>query len=468
MEFLASRDNWFRPSMVRTGPDGALWVADMYRLVIEHPEWIPKDWQAKIDLRAGSDKGRLYRVYPAQLKPWPVTKLVDLGPKELVAKLETTNGTVRDLVLQQIVERFAGQKTRTPEVGQVADELNRLFRESSRPTTRLGTLCALSLLGELDTLVLRAALEDEHPGVRHRALQLVDDEFLSLDKHLLTAVRKTVDDADSQVRLQAVCTLGDINDPAAMIALAEGIRHDLDRQTHLRAGASSLNAENIDAVTGALAAAALKEGASSLPVVQCLGDTAVALDARLALAQLCRLVVETKSVGDRNQALIAWLDILARHSSSLEKLRAKPHDDLRQYAAAVDTLLDDARRTVADVKAAEQVLRRGNSVAGANSQPASGRAAVARGFAQAANLGRSAISGDRCRCTVHRCRRGRLIARALDDLAPARKRECSTSASRKDWIERLLAALEAKQVAAAEIDATCGAAIAGPFEQDRS
>ncbi len=52
-EFLASSDNWFRPTTIRVGPDGALWVADMYRYVIEHPEWIPKDWQNKLDLRGG-------------------------------------------------------------------------------------------------------------------------------------------------------------------------------------------------------------------------------------------------------------------------------------------------------------------------------------------------------------------------------------------------------------------------------
>ncbi|HZO85989.1 MAG TPA: PVC-type heme-binding CxxCH protein, partial [Verrucomicrobiae bacterium] len=36
-EFLASSDHWFRPTMLRTGPDGALYIADMYRLVLEHP-----------------------------------------------------------------------------------------------------------------------------------------------------------------------------------------------------------------------------------------------------------------------------------------------------------------------------------------------------------------------------------------------------------------------------------------------
>ncbi len=40
-EFLASRDNWFRPTQIKTGPDGALYIADMYRQVIEHPQYIP-------------------------------------------------------------------------------------------------------------------------------------------------------------------------------------------------------------------------------------------------------------------------------------------------------------------------------------------------------------------------------------------------------------------------------------------
>lgn len=56
-EFLASADNWFRPTTIQTGPDGALWVADMYRFVIEHPQWIPKDWQAKLNLAPARTRG---------------------------------------------------------------------------------------------------------------------------------------------------------------------------------------------------------------------------------------------------------------------------------------------------------------------------------------------------------------------------------------------------------------------------
>ena len=61
-EILASSDPWSRPVSARTGPDGAMWIVDMYRFVIEHPEWIPEEWQKVLDLRAGNDRGRIYRL----------------------------------------------------------------------------------------------------------------------------------------------------------------------------------------------------------------------------------------------------------------------------------------------------------------------------------------------------------------------------------------------------------------------
>jgi hypothetical protein len=53
-EFLASTDPWFRPVQVRTGPDGALWVVDMYRYVIEHPIWIPPAVLQTLDTLRGT------------------------------------------------------------------------------------------------------------------------------------------------------------------------------------------------------------------------------------------------------------------------------------------------------------------------------------------------------------------------------------------------------------------------------
>src|SRR5690606_8355605 len=60
-EVFASRDNWSRFTNARPGPDGALYIVDMYRLIIEHPKWIPEAWLKEIeDLRAGSGQGRIY------------------------------------------------------------------------------------------------------------------------------------------------------------------------------------------------------------------------------------------------------------------------------------------------------------------------------------------------------------------------------------------------------------------------
>ena len=39
-DFLTSTDAWFRPVNQYIGPDGALYVVDYYREIIEHPEWI--------------------------------------------------------------------------------------------------------------------------------------------------------------------------------------------------------------------------------------------------------------------------------------------------------------------------------------------------------------------------------------------------------------------------------------------
>src|SRR4029079_10183445 len=81
-EFLASTDHWFRPVQVRTGPDGALYVVDMYRFLIEHPRWVPAARLARIDVRAGADRGRIYRVLPEGQPLRRVRDLTQLVPEK--------------------------------------------------------------------------------------------------------------------------------------------------------------------------------------------------------------------------------------------------------------------------------------------------------------------------------------------------------------------------------------------------
>jgi hypothetical protein len=44
------------------GPDGALYVCDMYRKTIEHPEYLPEATRKLTDFENGKGMGRVYRV----------------------------------------------------------------------------------------------------------------------------------------------------------------------------------------------------------------------------------------------------------------------------------------------------------------------------------------------------------------------------------------------------------------------
>ena len=148
--------------MVRDGPDGALWVADMYRLVIEHPEWIPKEWQARLDLRAGHDKGRIYRIYPQGHRPRPIPRIDRLDAVGRARPLDRSSGTLRELVQQRLVR--AG-RTRAA----VEPLKSLLTRPRSGPQGQLQAREALdgACIGGQGHAA-RGGSGDAHPAVRRR------------------------------------------------------------------------------------------------------------------------------------------------------------------------------------------------------------------------------------------------------------------------------------------------------------
>ncbi len=241
-EFLASDDNWFRPSMCRTGPDGALWISDMYRFVIEHPKWIPLAAQNKLDLRAGDDKGRIYRVYPTGKKPRPIARLDKLDTSGLVAALDSPNGPQRDLAHQMLIWR--GEKT-------AVEPLQKLATESKRPQTRLQALCALDGLNGLADALLLRALADQQPGVRRHAVRLYEPLLRAGVKDGGAAFVLAID-IDPHVRMQVGYALGETKDPAAGEFLAALSDHN-DGDPYVNAALlSSVRKENIAAILGTL------------------------------------------------------------------------------------------------------------------------------------------------------------------------------------------------------------------------
>jgi putative membrane-bound dehydrogenase-like protein len=164
-EFLASTDNWFRPTMLKTGPDGALYVADFYRFVLEHPEWIAPETQARLDLRAGSDKGRLWRVVPVDQPRRPVPNLAKLNTTQLVAALDSPSGWQRDTVQRLLVER--------KDVGAVKP-LEALVKSARNPKGRLQALCVLEGMNSLSPPAVSTALGDKHDGVVEHVFRFLE------------------------------------------------------------------------------------------------------------------------------------------------------------------------------------------------------------------------------------------------------------------------------------------------------
>src|SRR4029079_15763501 len=77
-EFFASGDEWCCPVNLETGPDGAMYVVDMYRQIIEHPEWMPDELKKRPNMRAGWDRGRIYRVVAKNSAREKAPKLSDM------------------------------------------------------------------------------------------------------------------------------------------------------------------------------------------------------------------------------------------------------------------------------------------------------------------------------------------------------------------------------------------------------
>lgn len=197
-EFLASSDNWFRPTMIQVGPDGALWIADMYRYVIEHPEWIPKDWQKKLDLRAGHDLGRIYRVYPEGKKPREIPRMDTMKGEDLVKQLEHPNGWVRDTAHQVLVTMSSKRKA----AEQVGQQLRDVVWTIKSAQAKLHAIYSWESSGGVTKGTLRSLLKDPHPALRKHAIAILDQFSTGAD-----ALDHLEGDGDSQVRLQLAYSL---------------------------------------------------------------------------------------------------------------------------------------------------------------------------------------------------------------------------------------------------------------------
>jgi putative membrane-bound dehydrogenase-like protein len=351
-EFLASTDPWCRPVNLANGPDGALYVVDMYRAVIEHPQWIPLEMQKRVDLRAGEDKGRIWRLAPAKRRPAAIRPT---SP----ADLAHPNAWWRETAQRVILE--------TRDLGAVDALRERL--KSSDPLGRLHALWTLEGLGRLKAEDVRAALRDVDATIREHALRLAE-------RHAPDAIAALAGDPAPRVRFQCALSVGGNVD-----ALARILEKDVDDKWTRLAALSS--AKGLGPALLARFPAAFFEKPGGV--------------------ELVRQMAEAVGNGRDEAEIRAWIDVLtAERTPSRWRLAAlaglrRPGVNPELLRGAVDAwrgaledVAFDPAKDVSDRVGAIGLLGRGTSKLDAllrPTEPAEVQAAAVRALGDAAALG---------------------------------------------------------------------------------
>ncbi len=200
-EFLASPDEWFRPVNMELGPDGALYVVDMYRCVIEHPDFVPDELKNRPDLHLGDDRGRIWRILPnvgpagpAGPEPRARPALSQATSDQLVQLLAHHNAWQRETAQRLFVE---GKGT------EALAKIESLAKDGSEPLGRLHAFWTLQGMGELEKSLLNFAKANGDRRVGRHGLLLC--ELSDAGRGMLDTIG--LHDGDRQLRFQAQLSL---------------------------------------------------------------------------------------------------------------------------------------------------------------------------------------------------------------------------------------------------------------------
>ncbi len=233
-EFLASTDPAFRPVAFESGPDGALYIADMQRDVIEHPDYIPARVRDRQDLRAGETRGRIYRVTPKGGLP-PFRPIRDpKSPTDWLSLLGHPDLWWRQTAQRKLVEA-------PPE--DAIPRLREMAATDGRPLARLHAFWTLKALNALTLKDHTRALTDGHPGVRENGLILAN-EVVGTGSDLHPLVVRLATDTDPRVRMGVAVVLGNFGTDLASVTLRDLYRSDAESRWNRLAALSSMKSSD--------------------------------------------------------------------------------------------------------------------------------------------------------------------------------------------------------------------------------
>jgi mono/diheme cytochrome c family protein/glucose/arabinose dehydrogenase len=178
-EFLTSTDERFRPVNSYTGPDGALYIVDMYRGILQHRVYVTTYLRKQIEERGLDkplDQGRIYRVVPDNKAPSAKPKLSTASSAELIGHLSHPNGWRRDTAQRLLVERNDAS---------TVPDLKKLVQSSPNPLARLHALWTLEGVDQCDPATISIALADRESKIRAAAVRIAEP-FLSSSRDVVS------------------------------------------------------------------------------------------------------------------------------------------------------------------------------------------------------------------------------------------------------------------------------------------
>lgn len=202
-EFLTSTDNWFRPVQFANAPDGSLYIIDMYREVIEHPLSLPPMIKQHLDLTSGRDRGRLYRIVPANGELSRHKLPGDASHEELVTMLGHRNGWHRETAARLIVTRCANSQKDV----ETFEPLLRAASKAVSPHARIRAINGLHSIGKLSEPTLVNQLDDHDPHVQRHALRVLE-ATTHVGEAAIAQLERLANDEDDELRYQLALTLG--------------------------------------------------------------------------------------------------------------------------------------------------------------------------------------------------------------------------------------------------------------------
>ena len=201
-EFIRSTDLYFRPVYTTTGPDGCLYIVDMYRGIIQEGNWTnPGSYLRKVVDQYGfaqnTGHGRIWRLVHDGLKPGPAPHMLDQTAAQLVPDLDHPNGWWRDQAQKLIVLR---------QDKSVVPALLAMTRTNPHPLARAHALWTLEGLGAVDAALVREKLKDPDPSMRVAAIRVSETLFKKGDDSLKAELVAMTKDPEPAVKLQVVET----------------------------------------------------------------------------------------------------------------------------------------------------------------------------------------------------------------------------------------------------------------------